>query len=487
MIEGMELKDLKKLHDYLWEIPMTFRKDMKVPARIYADEKMLKDIFRDESLEQLVNLTTLGGVKKYAIVMPDAHEGYGSPIGGVFATDPKEGGIISPGACGYDISCGVRLLVSQFSTKDIQNKLEDLADQLQRDVPSGVGRGGAIRLKDPDLDKVLVGGARRLIESGFGEREDLEHQESNGVLEGGDPELISSHAKNRGRDQLGTIGAGNHFVEVQRVDEIYDEEAANAFGIRQDQVCVMIHTGSRGFGHQVATDYIRLMMKVMSRYNITLPDPELACAPFRSPEGQQYFKAMKCGANFAMANRQMLTHCIRGAWKNVFGARNKGLSILYDVVHNLVKLEEHEIEEGRGPTKLVVHRKGATRSFGPGHPEVPAAYRRVGQPVLIPGSMGTASHILVGSERSMKEAFGSSCHGAGRIMSRHAALKVVHGEKLKQELEAQGIRVRSGSWRGLAEEAPVAYKDVDQVVRVVHQAGIAKKVAKLKPLAVIKG
>lgn len=486
MIEGMELKDLKKIHTYLWEVPTTFRKDMRVPARIYADEKIIEDTFRDESLTQLINLTTLPGIRKYAIAMPDVHEGYGSPIGGVFATDPEEGGIISPGACGYDISCGVRLLTSSLWTKDIQNKLEDLADQLQRDVPSGVGRGGPVRLKDPDLDKVLLGGARRLVESGFGERDDLEHQESNGALEGGDPELISSHAKNRGRDQLGTLGAGNHFVEVQRVDEIYDEEAANVFRLSQDQVCIMIHTGSRGFGHQVATDYIRLMMKVMPKYKIKLPDPELASAPFNSKEGQQYFKAMKCGANFSMANRQMLTYFIRRAWEKIFGSDGGKLSVFYDVVHNIVTLEEYEIEEVRGPIKLVVHRKGATRSFGPNHPEVPTIYRSVGQPVLIPGSMGTASHVLVGSEKSMKETFGSSCHGAGRTMSRHAALKAVRGEKLKQELEAQGIRVRSGSWRGLAEEAPIAYKDVDNVVEVVHQAGIAKKVARLVPLAVIK-
>ena len=483
----MTFNDLKKIHDYLWEIPKSFRKDMQVPARIYADKKMLKDIFRDESMAQLVNMTTLPGIRKYAIVMPDVHEGYGAPIGGVFATDPEEDGIISPGACGYDISCGVRLLKSNLSVEDVKNKLEDFATQLQRDVPSGVGRGGPLRLKDPDLDKVLLGGAQQLVESGYGEQDDLGHQESNGVLEGGDPSLISSHAKNRGRDQLGTLGAGNHFVEVQRVDEIYDLEVAKSFGLSKDQVCIMVHTGSRGFGHQVATDYIRLMMQVMPKYGIKLPDRELACAPFNSPEGQRYFKAMKCGANFAMANRQMITHFVRGAWKKVMGENGGSLSVLYDVVHNLVKLEEYEIEEGKKPVRLVVHRKGATRSFGPNHPEVPEAYREVGQPVLIPGSMGTSSHVLVGSEQGMKEAFGSSCHGAGRTMSRHAALKVVRGETLKKDLEAQGIVVRGGSWRGLAEEAPIAYKDVDSVVNVVHNAGIAKKVARLKPLAVVKG
>ncbi len=483
----MTCRDLQKIHDYLWEIPKTFRRDMQVPARVYADEKLLKDIFRDESLTQLVNLTTLRGIQKYSIVMPDAHEGYGSPIGGVFATDPNEDGIISPGATGYDISCGVRLLTSSLYFDDVKDRLENLGAQLQRDVPSGVGKGGPYKLKDSDLDKVLLKGAEQLVESGYGEKGDLAHQESNGTLEGGDPSLISSHAKNRGRDQLGTIGAGNHFIEVQRVDEIYDEEVAKAFGLAHNQVCIMIHTGSRGFGHQVATDYITLMMRAMPRYEIKLPDRELACAPFTSPEGQRYFKAMKCGANFAMANRQMITHLIRGAWNRVFGDAGGRLTVFYDVVHNLVKLETHEVEEGKPVRELVVHRKGATRSFGPGHPDLPDAYRAIGQPVLIPGSMGTSSHVLVGSEKGMRETFGSSCHGAGRTMSRHAALKVVRGEKLKEELESQGIVVRGGSWRGLAEEAPVAYKNVDNVVDVVHNAGIAKKVARLKPLAVVKG
>lgn len=483
----MKKEDVVKLHDYLWEIPRSFRKDMRVPARMYADATMLPDIFRDESITQLVNLTTLRGIRKYSIVMPDVHEGYGSPIGGVFATDPEQDGVISPGACGYDISCGVRLLKSDLEFDAIKDRLENLGIQLQRDVPSGVGRGGPVKLKDTDLDKVLLDGARRLVGEGYGTEDDLARQESNGRLEGGDPSLISSHAKNRGRDQLGTIGAGNHFVEVQRVDEVYDEGIAKEFGISREQVCIMVHTGSRGFGHQVATDYIRLMMHAMPKYGISLPDRELACAPFNSPEGQKYFKAMKCGANFAMANRQLITHFVRGAWKTVLGEAGGALTVLYDVVHNLVKLEEHEVEEGKGLMRLVVHRKGATRSFGPGHSEVPEAYRTVGQPVLIPGSMGTSSYVLVGSDKGMKETFGSSCHGAGRRMSRHAALRAVKGEELKRDLEAKGIVVRGGSWRGLAEEAPIAYKDVDRVVDVVDRAGIAKKVARLRPIVVIKG
>ncbi len=456
--------NLTKITDYLWEIPRSFRKDMLVPARIYASEKLLEEIFRDKSLEQLVNVATLPGIQKYAIVMPDAHEGYGFPIGGVAAMELPDG-VISPGGIGYDINCGVRLLKSELTFKDVESRAADLARELFRAVPSGVGRGGALKLADRQFDEVLKDGVKWMIKEGYGEADDAEHIESSGNLENADPSAVSTHAKSRGRDQLGTMGAGNHFVEVEKVEKIYDEETAKTFGLSKDQIVVLIHTGSRGLGHQVATDYIRTMLNVMPKYGITLPDRELAYAPFSSPEGQSYFNAMAAAANFAWSNRQMITFEVREVWQKLFGGK---LSILYDVAHNIGKLEEYD---GK---KVIVHRKGATRSFP-------------GQPVLIPGSMGTSSYVLVGAEGATKEAFGSSCHGAGRRMSRHAAKKEVQGSELKEKLESEGISVASGSMSGLAEEAPLAYKDVDEVVEVVHQAGLAQKVVKLKPVAVVKG
>ena len=476
----MEIKNFKKINDWLWEIPQNFRGDMRVPARIYASEKMLGEILRDRSIEQLINVATMPGIYKYALAMPDAHEGYGFPVGGVSAMDVKEG-LISPGGIGYDINCGVRLLRSQLSFQDIKPKLEYLGQAIYKEVPSGVGRGGRLKLKNPELDRVLKSGAQELVKSGYGKPEDLLHLESGGALEGADPSLVSDHAKNRGQDQLGTMGAGNHFVEVGRVDEIFDDEAAKALGLFKDQVTVLIHTGSRGLGHQIATDYIRLMMKAMSKYGIKLPDRELAAAPFGSKEGQDYFKAMQCGANFAWSNRQLITWEVRKAWQDVFGASGQELDVVYDVAHNIAKLEEYD---GK---KLVIHRKGATRAFPKGNPELAEDYRQIGQPVLIPGSMGTASYVLIGDEGSMKESFGSTCHGAGRRMSRTQAKKQVRGQELKQKLESEGIVINAGSWSGLAEEAPLAYKDVESVVDVVHSVGLAKKVARLKPVAVIKG
>ncbi len=473
-------KDLKKITDYLWEIPRSFRKDMRVPARIYASRRMLEEIFRDRSLEQLVNLTTLPGIYKYALVMPDAHEGYGSPIGGVAATDAKDG-IISPGMCGYDVNCGVRLLRSGKTHEEIKKYLGDLGAAIFREVPSGVGRGGRLRLSDEELDKIFLGGAGRMVAMGYGVADDPGQLEAHGGLFNADPEKVSKTARSRGRDQLGTMGAGNHFVEVQRVDEIFDAEAGRALGLFKDQVTIMIHTGSRGLGHQVATDYIRIMTRAMPKYGIELPDIELASAPFSSPEGQDYFGAMAAAANFAWANRQLITWEVRKAWEDVFGTWAGKLEIVYDISHNIVKLEEYD---GK---KLVVHRKGATRSFGPGHPEMPESYRETGQPVLIPGSMGSASYVLVGTNQAMEETFGSSCHGAGRRMSRHAAKRQIQGATLREEMEKQGIVVRAGSMSGLAEEAPLAYKDVEEVVGVVQGAGIAKRAARLKPLAVIKG
>lgn len=465
----MRIEDFKKISEYIWEIPKSFRKDMRVPARIYASEKMLGQILRDKSSEQLVNLTTLPGVQKYALAMPDMHEGYGAPIGGVFAADYPDG-FISPGSVGYDINCGVRVLKSDKNFKEIKPYLDKLADEINKEVPSGVGKGGRLKLNDKELDEVLLKGAAKIIEGGYGKPEDLEFIESGGWLETAEPQKVSSRAKDRGRDQLGTMGAGNHFVEVSRIDDIFDEENAKAMGLFKNQIVIQIHTGSRGLGHQVATDYIKIMLKNMPKYGIFLPDRELAGNFFNSKEGQDYFRAMSCAANFAWANRQLIAWEVSSAWKSVFSGSD--LKVLYDIAHNLAKVEEHWINGEI--KKVIVHRKGATRAFP-------------GQPVLIPGSMGTASYILVGQESAMKETFGSTAHGAGRAMSRHAALRQVRGESLKKDLEARGIVVRGGSWRGLAEEAPIAYKDIDLVVDTVNTVGIAKKVAKLKPVAVIKG
>lgn len=459
-------KDLIKIRDYLWEIPKSFRTDMRVPAWFYASEKMLEEIFRDRSLEQLVNVATLPGIRGYALAMPDMHEGYGFPIGGVAAMD-YETGVISPGGIGYDINCGIRLLASDKNFDEVKNNIEKLAGALYREIPSGVGRGGKLKLGDKELDDVLEQGAGWAVKRGLGDKKDLENIESNGRLVEAKAEFVSTHAKSRGRDQVGTMGAGNHFVEVDVIEEVLNDEYAKKFGLHKNQVAVLIHTGSRGLGHQVATDYIKIMVRALDKYKIKIPDLELACAPFNSEEGQKYFSAMSAAANFAWANRQVITWHVRNVWREIFGAEAK-LNIVYDVAHNIAKIEEYN---GK---KLIIHRKGATRAF----PE---------QPVIIPGSMGTASYVLAGTEKAMEETFGSVCHGAGRRMSRHQALREVQGRQLKEELAAKGITIETGSIKGLAEEAPLAYKDIDDVVNVVADAGLAKKVAKLKPIAVIKG
>ena len=479
--------NFKKISNQLWEIPQSFRSDMRVPARIYASEKMLEEILEDRSLEQLVNIATLPGILKYALAMPDIHEGYGFPIGGVAAMNAKRG-VISPGGVGYDINCGVRLLTSSFLHSELAPYLVDLANQIARDVPSGVGRGGRMVLNEKDLDAVLFGGVGRMVAQGYGVKEDLEKSEEGGCLSNADASLVSDHAKQRGRDQLGTLGSGNHFLEIQRVEKIFLPEVAEIFGLRENQITVMIHTGSRGLGHQVCTDYVRLMNEKLPSWNIKLPDRELASAPLDSDEGQRYFKAMAAAANFAWANRQMITDLVRRAWERVLSHKTSGkynLDLVYDVAHNIAKFEEHEIDGEK--IKVCLHRKGATRAFGPGREELPKIYRAVGQPVLIPGSMGTASYVLVGTEKAMAESFGSTCHGAGRRMSRAESRRRVSGQMLKKELEAQGIIIRCASLSGLTEEAPLAYKDIDEVVDVVDRAGLAKKVARLRPLAVIKG
>ena len=462
----MNRSELQRIDENIWEIPVTYRGDMRVPARVYTSEAMLDSVLGDRSLDQLVNVTTLPGIQKYALAMPDVHEGYGFPIGGVAAVDAREG-VISPGGIGYDINCGVRVLRSHRRLDEIRPLLKKLAHSLAREIPSGVGRGGTVKLAGADLDAVLRGGAGRAVEMGHGEPSDLERIESRGALEGADPAAVSHGAKQRGGDQLGTIGSGNHFVEVDVVETVFDDEEADRFGVARDQVVLQIHTGSRGLGHQVATDSIRSMMKAMPRYGIDLPDRELACAPLDSPEGLHYLTAMAAAANFAFANRQFITAALRRAWRYELG-EGEQLEILYDVAHNVAKVEEYD---GR---PMVVHRKGATRAFP-------------GQPVLIPGSMGTASWLLVGREKAMRESFGSSCHGAGRVMSRTEAKRTIDGRELRARLEKLGVIAEAGSLKGLVEEAPEAYKDVDAVVDVVARSGIASKVARLKPVAVIKG
>jgi tRNA-splicing ligase RtcB len=476
--------DFKRINDYLWEIPKTFRSDMRVPARAYVSEKMLEESFKDKSLEQLVNISTLPGIQKYALAMPDMHEGYASPIGGVAAIRISDG-IISPGMCGYDINCGMKLLKSEYSEKEIKPHLDKLATEIQKEVPSGLGKGRKLKFSVEEIDKILEGGIPHLVKNGYGEKEDAENCEGSGRLEWADVSAVSSHAKNRGRDQVGTLGSGNHFLEIQKVAEIFDEETAKVFGLFKDQIIIMIHCGSRGLGHQVCTDYLREFIPLMEgKYKIRVPDREFACVPFNSQEGQRYFSAMASAANYAWANRQMIAHFVRKSWKSVLGEKALSLRVLYDVAHNIIKKEKYLIEGEE--TEVAVHRKGATRAFPPGHPEIPKKYQEVGQPVIIPGSMGTASYILVGTKEG-EEAFFSTCHGAGRTMSRHAALRAVSGQEVVKNLEAKGIIIKCWSLRGIAEEAPLAYKDIHSVVDVVHNASLSKKVARLVPLAVIKG
>jgi tRNA-splicing ligase RtcB len=475
---------LKKISETCWEIPKSYRDDMRVPARVFALEELLDAILDDRSLNQLVNVATLPGIVKASMVMPDVHEGYGFPIGGVAAIRYPDGAI-SPGGIGYDINCGVRLLASPLTYDQVHDKLEALSEELYRQIPSGMGQGGQVKLHLHEVDEVLKRGVEWAVEQGYGVPADLDYTESHGRLPPADPAKVSDRAKQRGSDQLSTIDSGNHFAEVDRVEAIFDEEAAQAFGLRPDQMVILIHTGSRGLGHQVATDHIRIMMAAMEKYGIKPPDRELACVPLSSPEGQDYFHAMCAAANFAWANRQVITWECRTAWKNIFGDAGGHLRVVYDVAHNIAKIEEHQLNGERG--KVIVHRKGATRAFGPHFEELPPEYRAVGQPVLIPGSMGTESYVLVGKEGSMNTTFGSSCHGASRRLSRRAAKRQVNAPSLLQHLRERGIYVQAGSFKGVAEEAPVAYKDINLVVETVHQAGIARKVARLKPVAVVKG
>jgi tRNA-splicing ligase RtcB len=482
----VSLQDLVKINEYEWEIPKKFRSDMKVPVRIFSTKRLLEKVAKDRSLEQAVNSATLPGLVGHVSVMPDMHQGYGFPIGGVAATRYPEG-VISPGGIGYDINCGVRLLGSNIEYEDIKGEVDFLADALRKFCPSGVGVKGKIRLSAKDLDQVLRDGAGWAKRNGYATEADLRRTEESGALNGADPEALSQRAKDRGRPQLGTVGAGNHFVEIDLVEEIYDTEAAEIMGLRKGQIALQIHCGSRGLGHQVCSDYVKELQKAVVKYGIQLPDRELVCAPLDSPEGRRYLGAMRAAANYAFANRQLLAYWAREAFEMVLAGKvqNWQLHQIYDIAHNMGKIETHVVD-GRA-MKVCVHRKGATRAFGPGAEELPGEYKKIGQPVLVPGSMGTSSWVLVGTAESMKRSFGSSCHGAGRLMSRRQAKKSVRGDKLREELEREGIRIRARSMPGLAEEAPQAYKDVDQVVQAVVGAGLAKKVVRLVPLAVVKG
>lgn len=476
---------LKKIGDYRYLLTKEYKPGMKTEGLIFADDELIESMKADKTLDQIANAATLPNIVGRSLAMPDAHQGYGFCIGAVVATDANDG-FVSAGAVGYDINCGVRLLRTDISRNDILNLLPRLSDSLFHSVPSGTGstiKPGMLKLNMRTLDEVLVYGAQWIVDAGFGLTEDIAHIEENGRMPGANPANVSQHAKERGLLQLGTLGSGNHFLEVQYVAEIYDEEAARVFGLSKDLVTVMIHTGSRGLGHQVCTDYLEVMQDSMRKYKISVIDRELAYMPISSPEGKQYLSAASAAANFAFANRQLITHQIREVFLKFFPGEK--VSVVYDIAHNMAKFEEH-LYEGR-PVRVLVHRKGATRSFPKGHLTIPNDYRLVGQPVLIPGSMGTSSYVLVGTEAAMTETFGSSCHGAGRRMSRHKAKKQISAEHLIKMLAERGVLARGASKSGLTEEMPDAYKDVSRVVEVVHMAGIARKVAQLKPLAVIKG
>jgi tRNA-splicing ligase RtcB (3'-phosphate/5'-hydroxy nucleic acid ligase) len=472
------MSDLVRIDETTWEIPVTARADMRVPARVFADDEILAEITGDLSLQQLENVATLPGIVGAAIAMPDIHQGYGFPVGGVAATELPDG-VVSPGGVGYDINCGVRLLALPLSEAELGARREALVHEISRSVPAGAGKHGRLELDDAALERVLRDGPRALR----GVRaDDVERTESGGRLEGADSAAVSERAHLRGRGQLGTMGSGNHFVELQVVDEILDVPTARAYGLEPGQVTILIHSGSRGLGHQVCTDYVRLMDAQLTRYRIHLPDRQLACAPASSPEGRRYLAAMAAAANFAWANRQAIADAVRGAIGAVLGPDvAERTEQVYDVAHNVAKVEVH------GGVRVCVHRKGATRAFPAGSEDIPAAYRAVGQPVFIPGSMGTASFVLAGEPGSMERSYGTTCHGAGRRLSRTAARKRIHGSDLRRELEARGIVVRCPSPKGLAEEAPFAYKDVDRVVRVVERAGLARRVARLVPIGVVKG
>jgi len=479
-VRNMDIKSLKKITDYIWEMPA--EGEMRVPGRIFASEALVEEL-DDNVVKQIRNVACLPGIQMASIAMPDAHWGYGFPIGGVGAFDPNEGGIISMGGIGFDISCGVRTMRTGMTREDIQPHLEKLSDRLFAVVPAGLGSEGKIRLNEQQIDDVLVGGARWAVSKGYGMKEDLMYIEEGGVMSGADPSNVSSIAKQRQFREVGTLGSGNHYLEIQYVEEVYDEHIAAVYGLYKDEVVVSVHCGSRALGHQIGTDYLKTLAEASRRYNIPVIDRELVCAPIDSPEGRKYFSAVCAGINCALANRQVISHLVREVFSDVIPKAR--ISMLYDVSHNTCKVEEHIV--GNKTKRLYIHRKGSTRALGPGRKEIPEEYRSVGQPVLIGGTMGTCSYILAGTETGMAHAFGSACHGAGRALSRTQAKKKWRGDALLRDLAGKGIIIRAHSYSGAAEEAPGAYKDVTAVVEATHNAGLAKKVAMVKPMACIKG
>lgn len=478
---------LEKIDDYRWRIPKSYKPGMRVDGIIYADEKLLKDIRHDKAAEQVANVAFLPGIIKASLGMPDLHWGYGFAIGGVAATDIEKGGVISPGGVGFDINCGVRLLRTNLKEEEVRPKLKTLVAGLFNTVPAGVGSKGQIRATTKDEKEILLKGAGWAVKKGFGTEEDLEMTEESGAIQGADPDAVSDRAYERGKAQSGTLGSGNHFMEVQVIDQLYDRDLTDSFGLTLGQVMLMIHSGSRGLGYQVCDDSIKTMLNCLTKYNINVPDRQLASAPVESPEGKAYLGAMRAAANYAWNNRQCLMYLSRLVFEKVFGEswEKLGMFLIYDVAHNIAKIEKHIVD---GKEKLLcVHRKGATRAFGPGHPALPDKYKKTGQPVIIPGDMGRNSYLLVGTEQAMQETFGTTCHGAGRLKSRHEAKRTVEYHQLLRDLEAKGIIVMASGHGTIVEEAPSAYKDVNDVVDVVHNAGIAKRVARMRPMGVIKG
>ena len=477
---------LEKIDDYRWKIPKSYKPGMQVPGIVYADEKLLKDIYKDKALQQVANVAFLPGIVNASLAMPDLHWGYGFPIGGVAATDIEAGGVVSPGGVGFDINCGVRFVKTNLEYEAVKDKIKDLVYALFSNVPAGVGSKGDIRVGSKEEKEILVKGSKWAVEKGYGCSDDIECTEENGAIAGADPEAVSSRAYERGKAQSGTLGSGNHFLEVQVIDQLYDAGLCDAFGLNLGQVMVMIHSGSRGLGYQVCEDSLRTMVECLQKYNIRVPDRQLACAPVNSPEAKVYFGAMRCAANYAWANRQCLMHLTRLSFEKVFNMswQKMGMELVYDVAHNIAKIEKYNIN---GKEKdLCVHRKGATRAFPPGHPSLPDKYKKTGQPVIIPGDMGRNSYLLVGTEKAV-ETFYSTCHGAGRVKSRSAAIKSVDLNVLLKNLESKGIIVKASGRSTLAEEAPEAYKDVNDVVSVVHNAGISKRVCRMRPIGVVKG
>ncbi len=477
---------LEKIDGFRWRIPVGYKPGMRVPGIIYADERLLRDIREDKALEQVANVAFLPGIVNASLAMPDIHWGYGFPIGGVAATDPVNGGVISPAGVGFDINCGVRMLRTNFAYEDINDRLKDLVDALFSGIPSGVGSKGEIRVSVKEEEEILVKGARWAVERGFGIQDDLDCTEENGAMQGADPGAVSDRAYQRGRAQSGTLGSGNHFLEIQVIDQLYDAKVCDALDLNLGQITLMIHSGSRGLGYQVCEDYTRSMVRCLKKYDIKIPDRQLACAPVNSDEGMAYLSAMKCAANYAWANRQCLMHLTRNIFERVFNSswQKLGMSLIYDVAHNIAKIERHIVSgESRD---LCVHRKGATRAIPAGHPDLPQKYMKIGQPVIIPGDMGRNSYLLA-ADKNAGETFFSCCHGAGRLKSRSAAARTINADTLLKELESQGIIIKASGRSTIVEEAPQAYKDVNDVVKVVHNAGLAKRVCRMRPLGVIKG